>query len=914
MLSLGALGFANPWLLAALIGLPAIWWLLRVTPPSPRRQSFPAIRLLLGLQPPEETPARTPLWLVALRMLLATLVVLALARPVLNPATLGEGSGPVVLVVDDGWSAARHWEARRTLLRDLISQAERAGRNVILLTSAPKTGAETAIVALDPAEARGRIESLEPRPWPVDRAAVAERLDQLELADTASVFWLSDGLEPDVGGGQAMDGPDFAERLRRLGPVTVYREPPEALPHLLRPPENEGLALGLVAERPADGFEESLDVTALDDEGRLVGRATLAFGMEETRATKPLELPAELRNRVASLSIEREASAGARVLLDERWRRRPVGLVVSASQESAQPLLSELYYLERALQPFTEVRRGSLEQLLNQDLAILALADLGRLSDADTGALERWVEEGGTLLRFAGPHLADDSDSLLPVGLRQGDRTLGGALTWDTPAELAAFPAGSPLAGLEVPEDVSVRRQVLAEPSLDLADRTWARLADGTPLITGAKHGDGWLVLVHTTANAEWSNLAISGLFVNILRRIVAISAGVEVGQANREPQPPLATLDGFGRLGTPPAEALAVDEEALKSNRVGPQTPPGYYGTEESRSALNLSAGIALPVPMPDLPLSIAERGYAGSEETDLLPWLLITALLVGLFDLLIGLALRGLLGPRLGRATGVVALVVTLGFTADRAHAQADEAAALAATLETRLAYVVTGVPSVDQVSRAGLQGLSLMLARRTSVEPADPVGVELGRAELAFYPLIYWPITPDQHDLDSVGRRELVEFMANGGTLVVDLREPGGASGLFGQGSERAMTLRRLMEGIEIPPLTPIPPEHVLTKSFYLMQDFPGRYDGGTLWVEQTEETDKDGVASLIVGSNDWAAAWAIDESGRPLHAVVPGGERQRELAFRVGINLVMYALTGNYKADQVHVPFILERLGQ
>ncbi len=930
MLSLGSLAFANPWLLAALIGLPAIWWLLRVTPPAPKRQSFPAIRLLLGLRPPEETPARTPLWLVALRLLLAALVILALARPLLNPAALEAGDGPVVLVVDDGWTAARNWEARRDALRNLVGQAERAGRPIVLLTSAPRAGAAADDEALDPAAALGRIEALEPKPWPIDRARLLERVEALEFDEAAPVYWLSDGLEAETGAGDQPDGLAVAERLRRLGPVTVLRDPPEALPHLLRPPDNDGLSLGLSAERPAAGFEESLTVTALDDEGRLVGRASLDFAAEDSEAAAALELPVELRNRVASLSVDREASAGTRVLLDERWRRRPVGLVVSAAQESAQPLLSELYYLERALQPFTEIRRGSLQELLEQDLAILVLADLGRLGDAEVAELEDWVEAGGTLLRFAGPRLAETDDSLLPVALRQGDRTLGGALTWDTPATLAPFPAEGPLAGLEVPDDVSVDRQVLAEPSLDLAGRTWARLADGTPLITGVERGDGWLVLVHTTANAEWSNLSISGLFVNVLRRIVAISAGVEVGQGVGEPQPPLATLDGFGRLGAPPAEVLAADEETLSQNRVGPLSPPGYYGTEESRSALNLSAGVTLPAPLADLPLSVAERGYAGSEETDLLPWLLVAALLLGLADLLIGLGLRGLLGSRFGGGpaggtsgagkaggtAGLAALLLggALALSPASARAQADEAAALAATLEMRLAYVVTGVPSIDETSRAGLEGLSTMLARRTSVEPAEPVGVELGRDELAFYPLIYWPITPDQRALDSVGRRELADFMANGGTLLVDLRDPGGASGLFGQGSAQAQTMRRLMSGIEIPPLAPVPPEHVLTKAFYLMQDFPGRYAGGALWVEQTDETDKDGVASLIVGSNDWASAWAIGPSGRPLHAVVPGGERQREMAFRFGINLVMYALTGNYKADQVHVPFILERLGQ
>ncbi len=116
MLALGSLAFAAPWLLLALAGLPVIWWLLRVTPPAPRRIAFPAIRLLLGLTPREETPARTPLWLILLRMTLAALVILALAHPLLNPQSRLAGSGPIIVILDDGWAAAHDWPVRQAAL------------------------------------------------------------------------------------------------------------------------------------------------------------------------------------------------------------------------------------------------------------------------------------------------------------------------------------------------------------------------------------------------------------------------------------------------------------------------------------------------------------------------------------------------------------------------------------------------------------------------------------------------------------------------------------------------------------------------------------------------------------------------------------------------------------------------------
>ncbi len=125
---------------------------------------------------------------------------------------------------------------------------------------------------------------------------------------------------------------------------------------------------------------------------------------------------------------------------------------------------------------------------------------------------------------------------------------------------------------------------------------------------------------------------------------------------------------------------------------------------------------------------------------------------------------------------------------------------------------------------------------------------------------------------------------------------------------------LPLIALLAGLNLPPLQPVPEDHTLTRSFYLLQDFPGRWTGRTVWVDQTQPGVNDGVSSMIIGSHDWSGAWAVDEFGLAMFPVLPGGERQREVARRFGVNLVMYALTGNYKTDQVHVPALLERLGQ
>jgi hypothetical protein len=907
MLSLGALAFASPWLLTGLAVLPVLWWLLRVTPPAPRRIRFPALVLLLGLTPREETPAKTPLWLILMRMALIALVILALAHPLLNPEATLAGNGPVVLVIDDGWTAARHWDERRATLDRFIDQAEREGRRVVLLGTAPPPGegAPQPLSILRASDARAEADKLVPLPWPADRKQALERLGKLGIAGTATVVWLADGIEDE-------SVQTFAEGLLRFGGLRVLADETAQLPRLLAPADGDDKDLTVTVRRADATAPERLFVRAIGDDARLLARQDVAMAPGVTRSVAHLAMPSELRNRAAAIEIEGETSAGAVLLLDERWRRRPVGVVAGQRGTAAQPLLSGAYYLERALGPFSEVRRGDVPTLLKGDIAVLTFPDVPPAGPEEKGAIVKWLENGGVVVRFAGPHLAEQADDdLLPVTLRRGGRTLGGALSWEKPARLAPFAAESPFAGLEIPGDVTVSRQVLAEPTLDLGGKTWAKLTDGTPLVTAQKRGKGWLVLVHTTADPEWSNLAISGLFVDMLRRVVAMSQGVT---SNSEAAlPPVETLDGFGRLQHAPASVATIAAGTFADTIASPAHPPGFYGTPDARRALNLAGAVKRFAALGTLPEGASRESYARGSEVDFRPWLLAAGMALALIDLVIAYALRGLLPalPRARRGGVGLGAVLLLALAGTLAHAQ-DDSFAVRATSELHLAYVHTGIADIDEESRAGLAGLSEILNRRTAVEAADPMQVDIERDELIFFPLLYWPVVEGQQLPSPRAVERLNRYLATGGTILFDTRDQGEHTAFSSAATQQR--LRRLAAGLNVPPLVPTPPDHVLTKSFYLMQEFPGRWSGGTLWVEPVQDQVNDGVASIIVGGNNWAGAWAIDQRGQPLYPVVPGGEPQREQAYRFGVNLVMNALTGNYKTDQVHVPAILERLGQ
>lgn len=918
MLQLGLLAFTQPWLLVALAALPALWLLLRVTPPAPRRLAFPALRLLLRLDSPEETPARTPWWLLLLRLVIAALLILALAGPLWNPQPRLAGNGPLLLVLDDGWAAAPRWQQRLAHLQRLVAQAAREDRPVHVLRTAPDEAGRLGIERVDAIALAEMLPGWRPRPWPVDRVAATALLAD-EPAGSA-VVWLTDGIARDAGDEAAAAG--LRERLAAIGPLRVVADPPVDLAPLLLPPDLARDGLTVEALRPAAGPPMLRDVRAVGPAGEVLGRTALSFEDGVLRGTARLDIPGDLRNRIARLELQPRDGIGGVVLLDERWRRRTVGIVARQFSGADQPLLSDVYFLERALAPFATVRTGELVGMLDGPLSLLVLPDIGRVGEAERAQLEQWIGKGGVLLRFAGPRLAAATDDpLLPVPLRAGDRQLGGVLSWSEPSPIGRFNPQGPFAGLVPNDEARVSRQVLAEPGPGLAQAAFATLADGTPLVTGRRIGEGWLVLVHTTANTSWSSLPLSGLFVDMLRRIVALAPG-----AGTRPTGSLeaaAVLDAFGLLAEATSGLGVVPAAGFATVVPGPSHPPGLYApageaagsTEVARLALNLQQAVPEPRALGAPALGAAPDAFASGTELDPAPWLLLAALLLALLDLVIGYALRGLV-PRLAptaAATAMLALLVALGPAAGQPRDPAQQQSLDAAT-ETRLAYVRTGRRDIDEASRSGLLGLGRVLGQRTSVETGDPVAVDIAMDELAVYPLIYWPVPPDHADLAADAVRRVEAYLRQGGMIVFDTKDAGvllpGQDG-GGPGESR---LGQMLRGIDLPPLTPVPADHVLTRSFYLLQDFPGRWTGQPVWVDQVPAAINDGVSSVVIGANDWVGAWAIDDYGQSLLPVVPGGEAQREMARRFGVNLVMYALTGNYKTDQVHVPALLERLGQ
>lgn len=912
MLVLGPLGFAVPWVLTALIALPVLWVILRAMPPAPREVVFPGVALLRGLVDRAPVAHRTPWWLLLLRILAVAVLILAFAGPVWRPVIQPPASGPLLVIIDAGWASAPDWAARQARAEQALGAAAAQGRPAALLLADGE--AEPGPIAFSAADTLiAPLRAARPASWmsqlPDDPGAAMSALPGPGL----STLWISDGLDY-AGRG------DWLAALNGAGPVTVVAP---ALPiRALQLAEADAPALRLMS---SDDAAPEILAIGPDPHGteRTLARlqpsdATPSQGIS-TRSVA-IDLPPELRNRITRFQVDGVFHAGAVVLADDRIRRHKVALVGEADRQAeGQQLLSSLHYLRRALAPLADVVEGGAGDVLDAAPDVIILVD--QVDLAETAQLAQWVDDGGLLIRFAGPRMAAYEDlidePLLPVHLRQGGRDIGGALSWGDPRTILPFPAGGMFAGLDVPAEVAIRAQLIAQPSPELGQATIATLSDNTPLVTRKRQGQGQVVFFHVTANAEWSNLPLSGLFVQMLDRLIASAATAAPNEAQSEPreQPfwtPQVAMDGFGRLN--PAEGLAPVPAADMVSGPGPGRPAGIYAAGERRMALNAGTDLRLaewPGAAVESAATQPGRGLKG--------WLLAAAAAFLALDV-IGSALLAR-GRRAIAAAVLAAMILPAPFADAQQPALGPDLTRAAE--EVALAYVLTGDPEIDSISHDGLSGLSLVLRQRSSVEPGMPVGIDLDRDDLSVLTFLYWPITTGQQRPSPQAYLRLNHYLRSGGMILIDTRD-GDIAGIGGP--DMSTALQDLAAPLDVPPLAPVPFDHVLTRTFYLLGDFPGRWNGAPVWVEAplaAGDADaggaafrslNDGVSPVVIGGNSWAEAWAVDENGMSRFPVGRGweGERQRENAYRFGVNLIMYVLTGNYKSDQVHVPALLDRL--
>ena len=846
---MGSLIFATPWLLAAAALLPALYLLLRLTPPAPRRVRLPSLKLLGERDEPPPPASRPPLWLLLLRLGAVTLLLLGLAGPTWKPSGADIAPARLTLVIDNGWVAGSSWPRLRAAALDRLDALRLADTRIAVVpTAAPPGGwpggRPPAPRFVDLGTARATVEALRPWPWATDRATVATRLPD------GAKLWIADGVE----------GAGAAQLRRALRGETILTLAPQTPAIRVAGRSGGGWAAQMVRPEaaPAEG-----QLTARDARGSVLARSEFRFD----GPTATARLPLDPGSQVARLDLD-APSAGAVVLADATTARPRVALVDGARQGDAAPLESGAFYVRRALEPHAEIARLPVETALRDPANLLLLVDAPIAPGPTAQALLRRVRAGAVAVTFAGPRIAENGTAASPVPLRAGARALGGVFSWQAPQRIGGYAANGPLARLPMPPEATVARQILGRDDAPGAMR-WAWLADGTPLVSARREGSGLLVLVHTSAAPGWSELPLSGLFEAMLRRLLPLATNpASLDIAADRPLTLDRMLDADGELVPAPIRARIAPADWERAT-ASPQTPPGIYRAGDVLRPLNLDLGPAFR--FTPLGTEGLRQATKTSEPVDLGRWLIVAALLLVAVDGLVALGLRGAL-PRFA----VLALLMVEPAPAEAAQAQVE------------LGYVRTGNPARDRVSADGLASLAKVLRLRTAVAPATPKAVDPGRDSLGRYPMLYWPVLSARPLPPAVNAR-VRTYLDRGGLILFD----------FVGGNDGGATARAVLGPLGLPQLEELTERHVLARSFYLIRRPPP----GT-WTEAGTAGDGDRVAGVVIGGGDWATAWS-ERSAVPLV--------RREEAWRFGINVVMYALTGTYKADQVHTRTLLDRMG-
>lgn len=895
----------SPYLLLFLLVLPALWWLVRAIPPQPRQQRFPSLILLRTLSPVRQDAARTPLWLLLLRIAALALLVLAFSRPLYIPRQNTQTPQKLILILDNDWSAIPHWEERKQNALALGEATLRSGGHVTLLLNTPDSDGHMPrpFRPADRTALHQFLTGLSPHPWPADRQALARQIQELtpELHDT-TIIALSDGI--------AQTGDDALRTALHAAQNTDDIRWPRC--DLIRLSIRQSRQLTAQAETLPDCPKQTLRL--LDMRLEKDGHFTT-----QTNSTLPTGIWQALPdlNYADAFSLPSVPGPAGMVLLPGKAEQHRVGLLRTSGDDT--PLTGSNFYLTRAIQAITPYQEGSLDSLLPRHPDIIIATD-GTLSDTSLRDMLGWVRKGGILIRFAGPDLAhqsqqgmkEDEAALLPVPLLSGMRQLGGPMSWGNPQKLAPFPADTPFTGLTIPDDATISRQLLAQPTDDLSHHVWATLTDGTPLVTVRQEGNGLIVLFHITPTADWSSLPLSGLFPQMMERLITrtpvLQKKDDAAHAASDSLAPWRVLKTDKTL-VPPSPAVRPLLRASEQS-VDALHPAGFYGGAAQHYPLNLSDH--QPPLVDEAPLGQVKPAGQAVLERPLWPALMLAALGLILLDLCLSLARFGLF--RFSRRAALILGLSLLG-TAPLQAATTDPAAPSPQTvppaaLAIRLAHIQTGDSATDDAVQQGLEGLTRFLNQRSTTHLDSPVGIIPGQDDLAFYPLLYWPITPGTH-LDDAGRAALKNYIQHNGMILID--EMGAGSDMDGtDGHATRAALKAATEGLPIPPLTTLNEQHTLSHTFYLLHDFPGRIAGQPVYVARQGNDESEDVSPVIIGNADWAHAWAVDQSGEHPFAVIPDGENQRTLAYRFGFNTIIYALTGNYKNDQRHYPEMLKRL--
>ena len=892
------ISFANIYALFGLITLPLIFFIMKFYPPKPKKIKFSSFFILKKIVKNDTAKTKFPLWLLVFRILLCFFIVLFFSKPFLKISDQKNKYKNFVIIADNGWSISSNLKNYKNIIKEISLEAEKSNKEIHLYFSSAKDFNKPFIFKTH----NQIIDFLNKKP-PIAKQIIRESFfKNLKINNyfkDSKVFFIFSHL----------DSRSLESQIRNLNLIKNNNPSIQIIDPIKKITFIEELkidkeSLDMKVRRKGNYVKNEFLIQFIGEKNDLILEKKYTFSKNSNEFKIKEKFPVEIINQFFLIKILNENHAAAFYYLDDFRKKLPVGIITAEDHELEKPLLSPVYYLKKVLTNSNLTFIGPLTKILEKKASVVFLPSNKRLSKLDITALEKWVYDGGVLIRFSDKRIVEQSNIFLDKKKSfLSIRNIGKDLSIQSNLSIRPFNNNSLFSSLKVPQDLKFNKQLILD-NFNSDIITLASLEDQSPLISMKYVGDGKIILFHVTSNNEWSNLPMSSLFEDIILKLLLISKTEKV-LPTKEIKIKFV-INSNGDLAVPKNNYYLnypFGEKLLPSAK----QPAGIYENNSLSIALNLSGNLNTEGYFDAVDEELEIKSNYKKSVLELKNFILYLIFIMFLIDMIINIVLKNnILFLGFLKKTKVLSILFFfLIFLSIQNRIEANESYS-----NIYLAYIKTENKLLNQIAFSGLDELRKYLIERTSLNPSGVKEINILKDELFFYPLIYWQITSSSPKLSEITVNKIKDYFDSGGIILFDIIDFSKSYSSINRDSIEE--IRQLFTKYGIENLQSIPKGHTLTKSYYLLNKFPGRWDNRLLLIQNDNLENKDGVSSVIIGLNDWAGAWAKDKNNYHLYQVVPGGERQREISYRFGINLLMYSLTGSYKSDQVHSKSILDRL--
>ncbi len=900
MLNIGNIVFQNPYFLILLLTFPFFWKYLRSSPLPPSLVKFPAIILVSNHKSIDNTPEKNSFFILLLRILIFIILVLVLSKPKFGK--INHSKFEQLVIIDNSWTSSANWNDRKSKIKELLKSYKFSNFNFTIMSTTQHSKNDILNVTTNNyEEAKEFLHKLKPFPWEPNYELVKKNLKNKEK-NFDSVFWFTESIIN-------IEKKKLYEFLKQDN-LFIVSSLNENLPPILKlnTQSNETYEFEIthLDEGISNGF-----IDAYDKNRRLLFRFKYNEKFEKDgeffKTNVNLVLPVYLKNKVDFFQVNSIRTPSTVVYLNKWEKNKLVGLSTLNSNKNIQELDKGNYYVKKALEKNYKIVEDNLENLLAQNLKIIYIDDSYLIEKSLEKKLLTWLKNGGTLIKLSGKklirelNLGNENFFDFTFSLLKESSNLGKNLSLKNFLKIREFDNRSPFFGLVIPNEIKIKKYIQSNVKKSENIETLANLENGASLISAMNFGKGKMILFHVPCNLDWSNLCFSYLFVDLNERIINSIKGFK--EENERILKPYLSINGFGELEKPYPESLNIIKNLVqKQVKVKYDKPPGLYKDSNGIYALNLSDSLDYnfkKFEFEEKIFSINTLNHKGSDlQNILISIVFILFILENLFIMISKQAINFNIKKNF-KFLFVFLLIPT--------NLIATEKSIFSLVSSNKIGYVITKNKNINEINENGLISLSNFITQKTAAIMELPEPIDFYTDELYYYPLIYWSIIDENTNLDENEIKKINNYTKNGGLLIIDCKTqlnnilPDDCLKIF-----RNIFPLNFFSKFKV-----LNNSHAISKSFYLLNSFPGRRNN-KVFVTSNESQKSDKGASIVLSNNHWTDSWALNKDKDFLFPLLDNIENQRTLSFRFGLNLLIHSLTGNYKTDQVHVPEILKRI--